>query len=68
MPIYKYKCEECDYEFEKLSSMDIDCGDIVLRENHFCPECGYMTKRIFGKPNLHFKGKNFTKNVEKRGD
>ncbi|VAW72238.1 Type I antifreeze protein [hydrothermal vent metagenome] len=33
MPIYEYKCTECDHQLEKLQKM----SDDPLKE---CPECG----------------------------
>jgi len=33
MPIYEYRCPECDYEFERIQSFRDD--PITL-----CPECG----------------------------
>ena len=32
MPIYEYRCEECDQAFEKLAR--------TFREEVACPECG----------------------------
>jgi putative FmdB family regulatory protein len=31
MPVYRYRCEECQHEFEELHAMDADAPD--------CPEC-----------------------------
>ena len=35
MPIYDYKCNICDYEFEKIKRMD----DRKVPETESCPHC-----------------------------
>ncbi len=34
MPIYEFKCKDCDNEFEMICSANDDTGDIA------CPRCG----------------------------
>jgi len=36
MPLYTYKCKECDHAFEKSSKID----DRKTPEQQPCPECG----------------------------
>ena len=54
MPIYEYRCSNCDYEFENLQSMK----DEALLE---CPNCHQNTlkKLISGGAGLIFKGSGF---------
>ncbi|MBN1795330.1 MAG: zinc ribbon domain-containing protein [Sedimentisphaerales bacterium] len=54
MPTYEYRCERCEYEFEKFQS--ITAG--VLRK---CPKCGKNSlKRLIGTgAGVIFKGSGF---------
>ena len=36
MPLYEYKCEECNHLFEEYHSMD----DRNIPLNELCPKCG----------------------------
>ncbi len=50
MPTYEYKCECCDYVFEKFQKMT---DDPVKK----CPECGCEVRRIIhGGTGVIFKG------------
>ena len=54
MPTYDYKCENCDYLFEKFQSITAP----VLKK---CPKCGKSTlKRLIGTgAGIIFKGSGF---------
>ncbi len=54
MPTYEYKCDQCDYEFEKFQSMKDDPVTV-------CPQCHRETVRriISGGSGLLFKGSGF---------
>jgi putative FmdB family regulatory protein len=39
MPIYQYKCDNCEHEFEEWNNME-------EREQVECPECGEEAKLI----------------------
>ena len=41
MPIYEYKCKECNYEFEEILSAN--------SKNPICPECTSETERIMSR-------------------
>ena len=53
MPIYQYKCEKCDKEFELKKSFDDDSNHVT------CPKCGKSAKRVFIPPAIIFKGSGF---------
>jgi putative FmdB family regulatory protein len=52
MPIYVYRCNKCENEFEKLQSMSSE----PVQE---CPECRALADRIPAAANTHFKGSGF---------
>jgi len=49
MPLYEYRCRECDHVYEKLERMSAPTTGT-------CPECGGKTTRLLGVPALQFKG------------
>ncbi|MBP7460024.1 MAG: zinc ribbon domain-containing protein [Candidatus Delongbacteria bacterium] len=53
MPTYEYRCQDCNYQFEKFQSIT-DCPLDV------CPKCGGHIKRVIsGGSGLIFKGSGF---------
>lgn len=52
MPTYKYRCKECDHEFEARQRM----SDKPLSE---CPVCGGDVRRVVGSVGIVFKGSGF---------
>ena len=52
MPIYTYRCTECDHEFETRQRMTDD----PLTE---CPKCGGKIRRVVNSVGVVFKGKGF---------
>ncbi|HPQ39316.1 MAG TPA: zinc ribbon domain-containing protein [bacterium] len=53
MPTYEYKCDDCDYVFEKLQLMTDEPIEI-------CPKCGGHVRRLIGAGGgLIFKGSGF---------
>jgi putative FmdB family regulatory protein len=49
MPLYQYRCSECEYEFEIFARMD----DYRKECEYPCPECGKMSvERVL---NTHFE-------------
>ena len=50
MPLYNYKCDSCDKEFEKLVSMSVGFDDQP------CKDCEQPSKRIIGKPKTNVNG------------
>ena len=59
MPIYVYRCDECDTEFEERQSFD----DAPLTE---CPECSNPIYRVIFATPVHYKGAGFA-TTEARG-
>jgi len=51
MPLYEFRCANCDYLFEQLLPAS---GD-----NPVCPVCKCPTVRIFNPAPLRFKGSGF---------
>ncbi|MFC1761742.1 FmdB family zinc ribbon protein [Planctomycetota bacterium] len=54
MPTYAYRCDNCDYDFEKFQSITANS----LRK---CPECGKLSlRRLIGTgAGIIFKGSGF---------
>ena len=52
MPIYTYRCKECDHEFEVRQRMTDD----PLTE---CPVCQGEVRRVVNSVGVVFKGKGF---------
>ena len=48
LPIYQYKCANCDSEFESMRPM-AEC-----EEDGKCPQCGLMSRKIFSAPHDHW--------------
>jgi len=59
MPIYVYKCDSCDNEFEEKQSFD----DEPLTT---CPVCGNEIHRVIFAASVHYKGAGFA-TTEARG-
>ena len=55
MPLYEYRCRNCNHQFEIQQSF----SDDALTE---CPECGGALRKIFGSIGVTFKGSGFYKN------
>jgi len=52
MPIYEYKCQDCQKRFEKIQKIsDPQCKK--------CPTCGGKLKKLVSTPAIQFKGKGF---------
>lgn len=49
MPIYEYRCEECEREIEVLQRID----EPPLAE---CPHCGGPVRKLISAPAFQFKG------------
>ena len=63
MPIYRYTCENCDHEFEKILP-------ISKREHSSlcCPECGCVDiHRIISRSNFSLKGGGWYKDGYQKG-
>jgi len=54
MPINKYKCVQCNHEFETLQGINEES----LTK---CPECGYRLRKVFKPPLIKFNGGGFYK-------
>ena len=60
MPTYRYRCNNCNYEFEKLQS-------IISDPLKTCPECSGEVKRLIGSgTGIIFKGSGFYVNDYKK--
>lgn len=54
MPLYRYKCRNCEHEFEYLKLRSSD------EEPDICPECGHDdVKQRLSKPYIKFNGSGF---------
>lgn len=42
MPLYQYKCENCNEEYEMFVAMEL------RREKMICPKCGSLGERLLG--------------------
>ncbi|WP_018024282.1 FmdB family zinc ribbon protein [Corynebacterium ulceribovis] len=52
MPIYAYRCKDCNYAFDIRQSFDDDS----LTE---CPKCGGNLRKVFGSIGVTFNGSGF---------
>jgi putative FmdB family regulatory protein len=52
MPIYGYRCTECDHELEVLQSMSAEPLKV-------CPECGGALRKLLYPVGVQFKGSGF---------
>ena len=52
MPVYTYKCEECNKKFEVRQSM-------TDPEIEICPECGGKVHKVISQAGVIFKGPGF---------
>lgn len=58
MPIYEYKCMECDNAFDELMDMDDD--------NPACPKCGGDSKKQVSVTSFHLKGTGWFKSTARK--
>ncbi|MCX7973065.1 MAG: zinc ribbon domain-containing protein [Candidatus Aminicenantes bacterium] len=49
MPLYEYRCEDCDSLFEVLQRLNEDPLKI-------CPKCGGQLKKLISQSAIQFKG------------
>lgn len=52
MPLYEYKCKQCDHRFEKIQSFSAP-------DEKACPRCGGEVERLISAPAIQFKGSGF---------
>ena len=55
MPLYDYRCKNCDHQFEIQQAFTDDALTT-------CPECGGALKKVFSPVGISFKGSGFYKN------
>jgi putative FmdB family regulatory protein len=53
MPVYEYKCNECEKTKELILSMSETDKDID------CDNCDRLMSRVFNSVPIHFKGEGF---------
>ncbi|MCD6564385.1 MAG: zinc ribbon domain-containing protein [Bacteroidales bacterium] len=51
MPLYEFRCQQCDYLFEQIQGYSADWPN--------CPVCGGETQRILSPASARFKGSGF---------
>jgi len=49
MPIYEYRCQDCDYEFERMQKF----SDPPLE---VCPSCNGEVQKLISRSTFHLKG------------
>jgi len=60
MPLYKFYCKECDYEFDNLVSLP-------EREKTRCPKCNSLVKVMVTAPGMiNIKGFNAENGYSKK--
>ena len=52
MPLYDYKCTQCEHHYEQREGFDAP-------NRQPCPKCGGMAKRLLHPPPIVFKGSGF---------
>ena len=55
MPLYEYRCRNCEHQFEITQSFADDALTV-------CPECGGDLRKLFAPVGISFKGSGFYKN------
>ncbi len=60
MPLYEYRCRNCNHQFEIQQSF----SDDALTE---CPECSGDLRKVFNPVGISFKGSGFYKNDSRGG-
>lgn len=63
MPVYTYRCTNCDHEFEHMQSIKDDSIPS-------CPECESrkVEKLIVSAPAIHFVGSGFYENDSRENE
>ena len=49
MPLYEYRCLECDHQFEVIQKF----SDAPIEK---CPKCGGPVRKLMSSPAIQFKG------------
>jgi len=49
VPLYEYRCKNCEHQFEKIQSFSAP-------EEKECPECGGPVEKLLSAPAVQFKG------------
>jgi putative FmdB family regulatory protein len=52
LPIYEYRCGECQHQYEKKEGFDAPVEQA-------CPVCGGLARRLLHAPGIVFKGSGF---------
>ena len=60
MPLYEYRCRNCDHQFEVQQSFSDDPLTV-------CPECEGELRKVFNPVGIAFKGSGFYKNDSRSG-
>ncbi len=60
MPVYEYRCRNCDHQFEVQQSF----SDDPLTE---CPQCEGTLRKVFAPVGISFKGSGFYKTDNRTG-
>ena len=58
MPLYEYKCKECNHQFDIIQKFSDDPLEV-------CPECNGPLKKLIHSPSISFKGGGFYVNDSK---
>ena len=61
MPLYEYKCDDCNHRFEKIQKF----SDPL---EHTCPKCGGPVHKLMSSPAIQFKGSGFYITDYPKGD
>lgn len=60
MPVYEYRCRNCDHQFEIQQSFTDDALTV-------CPECEGDLRKVFAPVGITFKGSGFYKTDSRSG-
>ncbi|MFN7150734.1 MAG: FmdB family zinc ribbon protein [Microthrixaceae bacterium] len=60
MPLYEYRCRNCNHQFEIQQSFSDDALTV-------CPECEGELRKVFNPVGISFKGSGFYKNDSRGG-
>ena len=54
MPIYEYKCTECEFQFERIQKFT----DLPIK---LCPQCSGDVEKLLSLSSFHLKGNGWYK-------
>ncbi len=64
MPLYEFRCTQCDYTFEELFKSGHNTRKILAME---CPQCKGLAQKIISQSSFKVNGHNAENGYAKKG-